>query len=80
MLALVAGLSQVDLPFKGGVMVPAVDLVSWQVADEDGRLVLEGRWPEGVPSGTVLHLQAWMPDITGPQGFSATNGLHRIAP
>lgn len=78
---LVLGLSQLDAPFKGGVMVPQPDfLVSLITSDGDGSLTLESTWPPGVPSGTSIFFQYWIPDRTGPQGFLASNAVSGTTP
>ncbi len=78
--ALVAGVSALGLPFKGGVLVPSADLVIWLVNPAAGKLTLSDRWPPGVPSGTELYLQTWIVDAAGPAGWAATNGLRARAP
>ena len=73
---LVAGLSRIDQPFKGGVMVPAVlTIVFGLPLDGTGSLALGFVWPTGVPAGIDLYLQHWLPDAGGPAGFAASNGL-----
>jgi FG-GAP-like repeat len=75
---LVAGLAAGDMPFKGGVLVPAPDLiVSGLATDDAGELLLAGGWPHGVPSGTTLFLQTWFP---GTAGFAATTALSATSP
>jgi hypothetical protein len=70
---LVVGLGQIDLPFKGGVMVPEPALLLPNAFGPTGTLSVD--LPEGVLAGTTIHLQAWLQDPAGPAGFSATNGL-----
>ncbi|MCB9898031.1 MAG: hypothetical protein H6825_08510 [Planctomycetes bacterium] len=73
---LVLGLAQIDVPFKGGVLVPSPDLVLGGLPlDGAGDLTLTGTWPTGVPSGALLAFQCWMPDAHGPVGFGASNGV-----
>lgn len=78
---LIMGFSQVDAAFKGGVLVPAPDLVRgpWAL-DASGGLHLATHWPGGVPSGFISYFQYWTPDAGGPVGFSASNGLAATAP
>jgi hypothetical protein len=79
--ALVLGASALLAPFKGGVLVPALDvLLPGLPLDGDGALVLNGTSPPGLPPGFEVWLQVWMPDAGGPSGFSATNGLTAAAP
>jgi len=73
---LVLGATLLFAPFKGGLMVPEVDLLLGPLpTDPAGILVLAGTWPSGVPSGFVFFVQAWLVDAGGPAGFSASNGL-----
>jgi hypothetical protein len=79
--ALVAGFSKVLVPFKGGVLVPAPDIVlPGLVVDTSGNLVLAFAWPPGLPSSFDVWLQMWVVDPSGPHGFSATNGLRATTP
>ena len=78
---LVVGLSVLDAPFKGGVLVPAPDaVVAGLLTSPTGELLLAGTWPGGVPSGTALVFQQWIQDAAGPQGWSASNALEAFAP
>ena len=72
---LIAGFSQLDAPFKGGVLVPSPDLYVVLVTDATGGVSLTGSWPAGVPSGTQIGFQGWITDAGGPKGFAASNGL-----
>lgn len=79
--ALFAGLSQAMLPFKGGTLVPSIDvLLPMFVTDSKGRIELGLPWPAGVPSGIELTLQWWFADATGPKGFTASNALSASTP
>lgn len=79
--ALFAGLSQAYLPFKGGTLVPSVDvLLPAFVTDSEGRIELDLPWPASVPSGLELTLQWWFADTSGPKGFTASNALSAITP
>ncbi|HEX5011659.1 MAG TPA: right-handed parallel beta-helix repeat-containing protein [Planctomycetota bacterium] len=78
---LVIGLSQLDAPFKGGVMVPSLDvLLPGLPTDAQGALTLPFLWPAGLPSGVSIVLQFWLPDPAGPKGFAASNGLQGTTP
>jgi hypothetical protein len=72
---LVIGLSAIQVPFKGGIMVPAPDLIYGLSSDFAGQFAFSGTWPSGVPAGTLVVTQAWSPDPVAVQGFAATNGL-----
>jgi hypothetical protein len=78
--ALVLGLSQVNVPIKGGVLVPAPDIVYFGLPlDVSGGLALFGTWPNTIPPGTESFYQYWITDPAGPKGFSASNGLRAEA-
>ncbi len=74
--ALVVGFSQIDAAFKGGVLVPAADLVIPGLpVGAGGSFALPFTWPMGVPAGVDVWFQHWVTDAGGPKGFSASNGL-----
>jgi hypothetical protein len=78
---LVLGLSALGAPFKGGTMVPALDvLLAGLPLGGAGAFTLQASWPSGIPSGTAIFLQAWIADPAGPQGFAASNGVVGVAP
>lgn len=75
------GASQIDLPFKGGVVVPAPDLtLGLFFTNGSGVLVLGANWPPGLPSGAQLYFQEWIVDPAGPAGLAASNGLKATVP
>jgi hypothetical protein len=77
---LVVGFGLANVPFKGGMLVPDLDvLIGFFSTNGSGGLVLAGTWP-ALPSGTTLYYQAWIADAGGPLGFSATNGLSGTVP
>jgi hypothetical protein len=80
-VTLVVGFGQVNLPFKGGLLVPSVDaLLLGLLSDAAGELALDSTWPSGVPGGFEFCLQAWIADPAGPKGFAASNALEGFAP
>ena len=79
--SLVIGLSPLGAPFKGGVMVPELDvLVTGLQTAPSGGLALGAAWPAGLPGGTALYLQFWVADPAAPEGFAASNGLKATTP
>jgi len=78
--SLVAGLALLGVPFKGGVLVPAPDLVVPVPTNATGTAQVEGTWPAGVPGGTALLVQAWIPDAGGPAGFVASGAVQGTTP
>lgn len=79
-VALVVGLAQANLPFKGGLLVPTPSLLLPLVLDGAGALQLATQWPAGIPSGTMLWLQVWAPEPEALHGFVASDALQLIAP
>jgi len=76
----VLGLSAVNLPFKGGTLVPAPDFIIGPfLTSFAGVLNLSGVFPPGVPVGFSFFSQFWIVDPVGVQGFAATNGVKGTA-
>jgi hypothetical protein len=77
---LVLGLSLLEAPFKGGVLVPSPDLIIPGLpVDAGGGFSLPFAWPDGIPAGTKFWFQHWVLDPGGPFGFAASNGLEAEA-
>lgn len=78
---LVLGLSLLNAPFKGGLMVPRPDvLVVALPIDAQGELLLSTQWPPAIPSGLQFWMQHWIVDAGGPAGLSASNALRGQTP
>jgi hypothetical protein len=77
---LVLGVSNLSTPFKGGVLVPAPDLIVGQTVDPFGEAFFGGLWPPGIPSGFSVHFQYWIVDAAGPAGFAASNAVSGTTP
>jgi hypothetical protein len=78
--ALILGLTRIDAPFKGGILVPKPDILAPLSTGGAGALLLTTVVPAGVPAGTVLFLQAWLTDPAAPSGLSATNAVQGVFP
>ncbi|MHC5211888.1 MAG: choice-of-anchor J domain-containing protein [Planctomycetota bacterium] len=72
---LVVGVSALNAPFKGGVMVPSLTLLLPFITTPGGTLDLAGPFPPGIPAGFSLYFQFWMAHATGPLGFLGSNAL-----
>ena len=73
---LVLGATALQVPFKGGLLVPSPDAVFGGLPiAADGTLTLTGPWPAGLPPATSIVLQIWIDDDAAPQGLAASNGL-----
>lgn len=70
----------VDLPFKGGTLVPLPTISTGFVLGDDGFLELAAEMPEDVPIGIPIYLQIFIGDPGAVQGFSSTNGLVGMRP
>jgi FG-GAP-like repeat len=78
--ALVASLSQVNVPFKGGVLVPDTDVFLVVPISNTGTLTLTGTFPSGLASGTNLYVQVIVADVAAPVGFSLSNAIQGTTP
>ena len=75
-VTMVIGLSALNAPLKGGVLVPAPALLIFGLTTNGGGvLTLNVDWPAAIPAGTQLYVQDWIVDAAGPAGLSASNGL-----
>lgn len=74
---LISGSVAVNVPFKGGTLVPAFvppdGLFIPFATDGFGGLSVQGNWPAGVPAGFTMLVQAWIQDAAGPFGCAASN-------
>jgi hypothetical protein len=77
--ALALGLSQVNVPLFGGVLVPAPEAIFTMLIGPAGTGSFTGTWP-GATAGTSLYGQFWVLDATAPQDFAATAGLRGVVP
>jgi hypothetical protein len=78
--ALFFGLSQLDAPFKGGVLVPFPMLTIHLVTSGSGTVTLPFTLPAGLPAGLTLYFQYWIQDAAASSGFAASNGLEGVTP
>jgi hypothetical protein len=80
LVSLFVGPTELNAPFKGGVMVP-LPLIKLALLPTDaaGDLTLSGPWPAG-PGGFDLFLQFWFTDPQGPVGFASSNALRASVP
>jgi len=60
---LVLGFSQLNAPFKGGVLVPSPDIILPFPVDTSGPefdITINETWPAGIPSNTATYVQWWI--------------------
>jgi hypothetical protein len=76
---LVIGLTALLAPFKGGTLVPDPLLLLPLGTGPNGGFSLSATWPAGVPAGTGLYLQVWLPDAGADLGWAASNGLQALS-
>jgi len=78
---LFVGLSAVDAPFKGGVLVPAVTVVLPGLSTSGaGSLLLLAPWPTGLPPQLSLYLQVWVADPGAVHGVAGSNAVQLTTP
>lgn len=77
---LVVGQNAINLPVKGGVLVPDLDLIFGVSSGPTGAVTLSGSVPPGLPAGLTTYFQYWFVDAGATQGFSASNALSATTP
>ena len=78
---LIGGLSELGVPFKGGVLWPDPNSGSIIPVPTGGGLInLSTTWPAGLPTPLTFTFQYWIPWANAPQGFSATDAARFYAP
>ncbi len=73
------GLSTLNQPLFGGLLVPNLDVTALVVTDGIGTATLTIPWPRS-SRGFQVWTQAWILDPAGPQGFTASNAVWLRAP
>jgi hypothetical protein len=76
---LVLGFANASAPVFGGTLIPSPDVTLAFATDAIGTATFTLLWPGPIP-GLQLWTQAWLLDSTGPQGFTASNGVCLRAP
>lgn len=71
----IVGLGALNVPFLGGTLVPAPDLVFAVPTSGSGQVTLPFTLPAGVPAGVTMYIQFWIADPPASHGFSASNAL-----
>ncbi len=79
-VTLLFGVSKLGAPFKGGTLVPDPFLLLALTSDAQGHVSLPFTLPAGLPPGTSLYFQAWLPDPAAVKGLAASNGLAGTTP
>jgi len=77
---LVIGQNTINLPVKGGVLVPDLDLIFGVNSGPTGAVTLTGSVPPGLAPGLTIYMQYWFVDAGAVQGFSASNALSATTP
>ena len=76
---LIFGVQRIDVPFKGGTLVPSLDVFTILQTNGNGEIRIPFNWAYQVPADTRFYTQFWLPDVLGPEGMSASNALEMIA-
>jgi hypothetical protein len=75
-ITLVAGFSSLNVPFAGGLLIPALDiLLPLGNTSAEGTVSLAFVWPSDIVPGTEIYVQGWISDAGAFAGLSATNGV-----
>ncbi len=78
---LVLGTQNAWQPFLGvGLFVVPSAVIGMGTTLADGSIMVNGRWPAGVPSGAELYAQIFVQDPQGPQGWGMAGPLRATAP
>jgi len=77
---LVVGVDLLYLPYKGGSLLPTLDLLLVVPTGINGAVDLDTTMPSGIPSDLSIYAQGWFLDPGSPKRMSATNGLELITP
>ncbi|MBI4880420.1 MAG: hypothetical protein HY812_12295 [Planctomycetes bacterium] len=72
---LVVGAVNLSLPFYGGIIVPYPTLIVGLPTGAAGSITLPALYPAGVPAGIPIYVQYWIVDASGPEGYTASNGI-----
>lgn len=75
-----AGFTRIDASLKGGVLIPAPDVLKMFTTSPAGALNLPFTWPADLPSGLDTYYQIWVQDAGAPLGFAASNGVRGTTP
>lgn len=75
----VVGLSQLNAPFYGGVMVPSLDILLFLGTDATGGFAIPAVWPNGLPANTSIYMQCWVLNAGGNAVDGASNALRAVA-
>jgi hypothetical protein len=74
------GTQLLNAPFKGGLMVPDPLLLVGVFADAAGTASLVAPSPAGLPPSLDVIVQAWMADLGGVFGYSASSAVFATVP
>ncbi|MBI1379933.1 MAG: hypothetical protein GC161_02450 [Planctomycetaceae bacterium] len=77
--ALVLGVTRVDVPLFGGVLVPNTDVLLPYATTAGGTASPSVLWPLALPAGIPIHAQAWTFDPAAVEGISASNASRTIS-
>jgi hypothetical protein len=76
----VVGLSELNAPFKGGVLVPNPDGLLPIPVPASGQFGVGGLWPNGIAPGFSFWVQWWFDDPAAVKGKAASNAVRAVAP
>ncbi len=71
----VVGLSAINAPFLGGLIVPAPDILFTVTTTNSGTFALPYTMPANVPAGVAIYMQYFITDPAATFGRSASNAV-----
>ena len=78
---LIAGTSQLAMPWHGGTLVPSPDVVLGpMLSDAQGGAMVPSHWPPGVPSGATVIAQFWQLVPGTVTQYAASTAVQITAP
>lgn len=76
----VVGVSQIQLPIAGGILVPSPDVLFPTATDLLGASSLGAQLTQPLLSGQEVAVQVWLLDPAGAVGWAASNAIASTAP
>ncbi len=78
---IILGLSAVNLPFKGGTLVPDPQAaIGALLTNAGGGLQVSSAMSSDLPPGTSVIMQVWLADASGPEGATASSAQMGTSP
>ena len=80
LITLFVGVTAINAPFKGGVLVPNPQLVMYVPTNAAGDFHITTTMPGGAPAGIPIWHHMWWVDPAGPAGLASSNAIAAVTP